>query len=192
LGQGSDDAEEWRGSSAVIGRIFRIVRTPITLLVLLGVLLYGAWWGYRNIIQPVPKPPPPPCVEQAVPKGELKASQVTVKVYNGGDRRGLAGDIGRSLRRKGFKVPVTTNTGEKIQKTVIVGAGAKNPEVLFVRSFFKKAVVRVDKRTDGSVDVLVGNKYGGFNNDAKATYVVKTKTVCLPSQTPSPTPPLGG
>ena len=80
----------------------------------------------------------------------------------------------------------------QIQKTVIVGSGAKNPEVLFVRSFFKDAVVRADKRTDGSVDVLVGNKYGGFNKDAPATYVVKTRTVCLPSQTPSPTPPLGG
>jgi hypothetical protein len=176
----------------VIGRIFRIVRTPITLLILLGVLLYGAWWGYRNIIQPVPKIPPPPCVEQTVTKGQLQASQVTVKVYNGGDRRGLAGDVGRSLRRKGFKVTLMTNTVEKIQKTVIVGADAKNPEVAFVKSFFKDAVVRADKRTDGSVDVLVGNKYGGFNKDAKATYAVKAKTVCLPSQTPSPTPPLGG
>jgi hypothetical protein len=176
----------------VIGRIFRIVRTPITLLILLGVLLYGAWWGYRNVIQPVPKVPPPPCVEQAVEKGQLKASQVSIKVYNGGDRRGLAGDVSRSLKRKGFKVIKTDNTVEKIQKTVVVGAQAKNPEVLFVRSFFKDAVVRADKRTDGSVDVLVGNKYGGFNNDAKPTYTVKTKTVCLPSETPSPTPPLGG
>jgi hypothetical protein len=176
----------------VIGRVFRIVRTPITLLILLGVLLYGAWWGYRNIIQPVPKAPPPPCVEQTVAKGQLKASQVTVKVYNGGDMRGLAGDVRRQLQRKGFKVTQSTNTVEKIQKTVIVGAGAKNPEVLFVKSFFKEAVVRADKRTDGSVDVLVGNKYGGFNKDAKTTYTVKTKTVCLPSQTPTPTPPIGG
>ena len=53
-------------------------------------------------------------------------------------------------------------------------------------------MVRADKRTDGTVDVLVGNKYGGFNNNAKATYAVKARTVCLPSQTPSPTPPLGG
>ena len=43
--------------------------------------------------------------------------------------------------------------------------------MLFVKSFFKDAVVRADKRTDGSVDVLVGNKYGGFNKNAKTTYV---------------------
>ena len=113
---------------------------------------------------------------------------MTIKVYNGGDRPGLAGDVGRALRNKGFKVALVDNTVEKIGKTVIVGANAKNPEVLFVKTFFKDAVVRADKRTDGSVDVLVGNKYGGFNKNAKATYVVKTPTVCLPSQAPSTTP----
>jgi hypothetical protein len=176
----------------VIGRVFRIVRTPITLLILLGVLMWGAWWGYTNILAPVPKIPPPPCVEQTLAKGQLKASQVIIKVYNGGDRRGLAGDVGRSLRNKGFKVTLTTNTVEKISKTVIVGANAKNPEVLFVRSFFKDSVVRADKRNDGSVDVLVGNKYGGFNKDAKTTYTIKSKTACLASQTPTPSAPLGG
>jgi hypothetical protein len=87
---------------------------------------------------------------------------------------------------------LTTNTVEKIQKTVIVGADGNNPEVLFVKSFFKEANVRSDQRVDRSVDVLVGNKYGGFNKEAKATYQVDATTVCLPSQTPSPTPALGG
>ncbi len=169
----------------MIGRIFRLVRTPVTLLILLAVLLYGAWWGYRNIIQPVPALPPEPCVDQSVPKGLLKSSQVTVKIFNGGDRKGLAADVGRSLRGKGFRVSLTTNTVEKIQKTVIVGADAKNPEVVFVRTFFKDSVVRADKRADHSVDVLVGNKYGGFNKTAKNTFDVKATSVCLPSQASS-------
>ena len=176
----------------MIGRVFRIVRTPITLLLLLGVLCWGAWWGYSNVLKAVPKIPPPPCVEQTVPKGQVKSSQVIVKVYNGGDRKGLAGNVRRDLQAKGFKVTVAANTGERISKTVIVGAAAKNPEVLFVKSFFKDSVVRADKRNDGSVDVLVGNKYGGFNKDAKNVYTVNTETVCLPSQTPTPTAPLGG
>jgi hypothetical protein len=175
----------------LIGRIFRVARTPLTLLVLFGVLLYGAWWGYNNIIKPIPSLPPEPCVDQTVPKGQLKASQVVVKVYNGGDRKGLAADVGRSLRTKGFRVILTTNTVEKIQKTVIVGADVNNPEVLFVRSFFKEATVRSDRRVDRTVDVLVGNKYGGFNKNAEDTYRVETTTVCLPSQTPTATPALG-
>jgi hypothetical protein len=176
----------------LIGRIFRVVRTPVTLLILFGMLLYGAYWGYNNIIKPVPPLPPDPCVEQTVPKGQLKASQVVIKVYNGGDRKGLAADVGRSLRNEGFRVVQTDNTVEKIQRTVIVGADANNPEVLFVKSFFKEATTRSDQRVDRSVDVLVGNRYGGFNKNAKATYQINAETVCLPSLTPSATPALGG
>ena len=175
----------------MLGRIFRAVRTPFTLLVLLGVLCYGAWWGYSNVIREVPPAPAAPCVDQKLPKNQLKSSQVTVSVFNGGDKRGLAGDVGRSLRERGFKVATTTNTLQKVQKTVIIGAGTKNPEVLLVKAFFKDADVKADKRVDGSVDVLVGNRYGGFNKNAKASISVKTPTVCLPSvRTPSPV--LGG
>lgn len=171
----------------MIGRVFRIVRTPLTLLILLGILCYGAWWGYTNVIAPVPELPPEPCVEQSLAKGTLRSAQVTVSVYNGGDRRGLAGDVGRALRDKGFRVKQTANTGEKIKETVIVGANAKNPEVVLVKGFFKDATVRADKRTDGTVDVLVGDKYGGFNKKAATSIKVKTATACLPSsQTASP------
>jgi hypothetical protein len=173
----------------VIGRVFRMVRTPLTLLVLLGVLCYGAWWGYTNVLQPVPPTPPTPCVPQKVQAGELRSTQVTVSVFNGGTKKGLAGDVGRSLRGKGFKVQRTSNTGEKIQETIIVGAGANNPEVLLVKAFFKKSKVKVDKRPDHSVDVLVGNDYGGFDKKAKTTYKVKAKSVCLPPP-PSASPAL--
>ena len=175
----------------MIGRIFRVVRTPVTLLILFGVLLYGAWWGYDNIIKPIPPLPPEPCVEQSLPEGQLKASQVVIRCTTAATA-GLAADVSRNLRSKGFRVVHTDNTVEKIQKTVIVGADGNNPEVLFVKSFFKEADVRSDKRVDRTVDVLVGNKYRGFNKDAKTTYQVDANTVCLPSQTPSPTPALGG
>ena len=108
----------------MLGRIFRAVRTPFTLLVLLGILCYGAWWGWSNVIREVPPAPPAPCVEQSLPKNQLKSSQVTVSVFNGGDKRGLAGDVGRSLRERGFKVQTTTNTLQKVGKTVIVGLNA--------------------------------------------------------------------
>ena len=166
----------------MLGRILRAIRTPLTLLVLLAVLCYGAWWGWTNVIRQVPPTPPVPCVTQKVPKGQLRSNQVTVSVFNGGDKRGLAGDVARSLRERGFKVQQTTNTGEKVQKTVIVGASAKNPEVVLVKAFFKDAVVKADKRPDHSVDVLVGNDYGGFNKKAKTTYTVKSATACLPAK----------
>ena len=171
----------------MIGRVFRIVRTPLTLLILLGVLCYGAWWGYTNVLADVPPVPPEPCVEQKLPNSQLRSTQVTVNIFNGGNRRGLAGDVGRALRDRGFHVQKTTNTKEKVAATVIVGANAGNPEVILVKGFFKGASVRADKRTDGTVDVLVGDKYGGFNKKAPTAITVKSAKACLPqSQSAAP------
>lgn len=175
----------------MIGRIFRLVRTPITLLVLLAALVYAAYWGYTKVIAPVPVPPPTPCVQQKLPKGQLSTKQVYVKVFNGGNSRGLAANVGRSLRDKGFKVTGATNTIEKINVTVIVGSAERDPEVLLTKSFFKNATVRADGRADHSVDVLVGNKYAGFNKKAKTSIAVEARSLCLPSPQPasaSPTP----
>jgi len=173
----------------LIGRIFRVIRTPVTLVILLAALVYAAYWGYTNVIAPVPPPPPSPCVQQTLAK-HLSTKQVYVKVFNGGNSRGLAANVGRALRGKGFKVVATSNTIEKIDATVIVGAGERDPEVLLAKSFFKGATVRADGRADHSVDVLVGNRYGGFNKNAKTTIRVKADALCLPSlDSGSPSPP---
>ena len=112
-------------------------------------------------------------------------------MFNGGNSRGLAANVGRALRGAGFKVTATSNTIEKIDDTVIVGAGERDPEVLLAKSFFKGATVRADGRPDHSVDVLVGNKYAGYNKNAKKTIAVDADTLCLPSiesASASPTP----
>jgi hypothetical protein len=153
--------------------------------------VYAAYWGYTNVIAPVPPPPPTPCVQQSLPKGQLSTKQVYVKVFNGGNSRGLAANVGRALRGSGFKVTGTTNTIEKINQTVIVGSGERDPEVLLAKSFFKNATVRADQRPDHSVDILVGNKYAGYNKNAKKTIAVGGKSICLPAAetaSASPTP----
>ena len=169
----------------MVGRVFRIIRTPLTLLILLAILCVGAWWGWKNIVAPPEQSPAPPCVETKVTDKALKSKQVTVQVFNGGDKKGLAGDVTRALRAKDFNVLTAANTDQEINKTVIVGNAAKNPEVLLVKSFFKGATVKPDGRKNHTVDVMVGNKYAGFNSKAKSSYPVKTKTVCLPAESAS-------
>ncbi|HLT61405.1 MAG TPA: LytR C-terminal domain-containing protein [Microlunatus sp.] len=183
--------------STLIGRVWRIVRTPLTLLVLLGILCYGAWWGYTNVLKPVPPLPPTPCVTQPIKKGQLSASQVTVNIYNGGSKRGLARDIGIRMRDRGFRVASESNTAEKIGATVIVGQGAKNPEVLLIKQIFPGSTVRVEpNRVDHSVDILVGNSWNWdkhYDEKAKSSLKVKAKTVCLPSiKTSTPAAAAGG
>lgn len=174
------------GSSAM--SVWRAIRTPLTLLVLLAVLGFGAKWGYDNATAPPPPPPPTPCVDQPVKDGKLSSTQVTVNIYNGGSKRGLAGDVGYTLREHGFKIVAATNTDEKVAKTVVVGAAQDNPEVQLVMGFFKDATFRADGRVERDVDVLLGAKYAGMNDKAPNTIKVDTKSVCL---APQPSPTLG-
>ncbi len=161
-------------------RYLRLFGTPITLLLLLGVLVYGAWWGYRNVTAPFAGNTPDPCVTQNVGK-ELKSGQVSVRVLNGGTQVGLAGRVGAELTGAGFKVTDVGNTSEIISSTVVVGASKNAPEVKLVLGFFKGATVRADQRTDGTVDVLVGDKYAGFNAKAARQISVPGGVVCLPA-----------
>jgi hypothetical protein len=172
----------------MVGRVFRAVRTPIVLVIFLGILVYGAWWGWTNIVKPVKAKPANPCVPTKVTDKKLKTKQVTVQVKNGGDKHGLASHITRELDNAKFHTLQPTNTNKKITKTVIVGHAAKDPEVKLVKKFFKKAKVRSDHRPDRTVDVLVGNGYKGFNKHADRSYPVNTKTVCLPKKSGSATP----
>lgn len=167
-------------------KVLQAARTPATLVLLLVLLGVGFWWGWGQVTAPIPTKPPEPCVTQTVAGGVLKANQVTVRVYNGGSVTGRATKIGVDLRAKGFKVPTVTNTEERIEKTVIVGADKNNPEVLLVAAFFKDVTIREDKRPDHTVDVLVGNQYGGFNANAPTTIKVPGNVVCLPKETPTP------
>lgn len=175
----------------MLGRVLRAIRTPLTLLVLLAILCYGAWWGWEKVIAPAPAAQPEPCVETEVDKGTLKSSQVTVNVLNGGRKRGLAGEVGEQLIGKKFKVDQVGNTERAVETTIIIGAGAENPEVKLVKGFFKGAEVETDDRSDHSVDVLVGNKYGGFQKKAKTSIPVKTETVCLPQDPEESAAPAG-
>ena len=93
-------------------RALRTWGTPITLILLLALLGYGAWWGWNSLTRPPAPVTPDPCVSQSMET--LKSTQVTVRVYNGGGKTGLAGSTAAVLRTKGFKVPVVDNTEEVI------------------------------------------------------------------------------
>lgn len=164
-------------------RYLRVVGTPVTLLLLLGFLLFGGWWGYKQLKTPAPPRPVTPCVSQSVGKA-LKTSDVSVRVLNGGTTTGLAGTVGTELVQLGFKVTRTGNTTQQVTTTQIVGNAATNPEVKLVAAFFPGATVKGDGRADHTVDVLVGNAYKPMSTTAPTTLPVNGD-VCLPSPTAS-------
>ncbi|MFW6599182.1 LytR C-terminal domain-containing protein [Propionibacteriaceae bacterium Y2011] len=166
--------------------IWRAVRTPLTLLVLLGILGTAAWWGYDKVTEPIPPRPPDPCVTQPVADNKLEVGQVTIRIFNGGKQRGLAGDVAQDAREVGFNVSRVDNTDEEIVGTVIVVQGKDFPETKLVAAFFPEAVIREDPtKIDHSIDVLVGEEFPGFNAKAPTTIEHKAATICLPKR-PSP------
>ena len=115
----------------------------------------------------------------------LTSTQVTVQVKNAGRVAGLAGQVTEQLRNKGFTTKPAANTDEAVGNTVVIGATADEPAVQLVLGFFPGAEVRGDGRTDGTVDVLVGDSFGGFNDAAPTEIGVPGGTVCLPGSTPA-------
>lgn len=172
------DRSEWVRSS------WRRWATPITLLLLLGFLGYGLWWGWQELTKPPTTPSIPPCVVQSA--SSLNTSQVRVKVFNGGTAAGAAGQITEQLKVKGFATLPPANTAEAVPTTIIVGNGPEAPEVLLVQGFFPASEVRADGRTDGTVDVLIGDNFPGFNDQAPTEVAVPGGTVCVPGGTPAP------
>lgn len=173
-------------------QVFDMLKTPVTLVVLLCILGLGAWYGYSMIMKAPPAPSPSPCTPIAAQK--IKATQVTVNVFNAGTARGRATVVAANLKAKGFVTGQVDNTNDRTAQTIVRGAKADSPEVKLVAGFFKNVKIEADNRVDHSVDVLVvnpepgtdGDTWSGMNENAPTELDVPGGTVCLPAtNTPS-------
>lgn len=173
-----------------VRKVVRLASTPLSLLILLGLLAGGVYWGYQTVTAKVPGPAPAACV--TTPMTELTTASVTVNVYNTGSKRGLAGRVSDTLKQGGFMLGTVDNSTEKVSAIVIVGAAVDNPEVQLVAAWFVDAIVQADQRPDHTVDVLLGDSFDetkGWAATPPTTLEVPSGVVCLPpSETPTPTP----
>ena len=169
-----------------VRQIVRVLKTPVTLLLLLAFVGYGAVWGYEHATAPRPQRQPTPCVMINV-GDELTPRFVQVRVLNGGTKGGLAKNTATFLRAYDFRVIKVNNTEERLDNTVIVGNSVDDPEVLLLMGFFKDATARADGRADHVVDVLLGTNSSRVTNP-KVTSVKVDGPVCLPADTKLPTP----
>jgi len=149
------------------------------LLVLLSVCAGAGWIGIQQLISPL-KPTTVPC-EATTVMGSLSSSLVTVNVFNAGNKRGLAASLSTQLKGKGFNIDKVTNSSQVIAGTTIVGGTADAPEVQLVAGFFPDSETAADGRTDHSVDVIVNDDFGTFNDQAPAEIPVASAIMCTPT-----------
>lgn len=169
-------------------------RTPITLLVLLGVLCSGLYLGWRwltadvteTVTEPtaIPTTPGPTCKSKKVTRTEqLKARQVRVSVFNAGSVTGLADQTLLDLHRRGFRSGDADNAPEDsgVQSVQVWDRKPDSPRVRLVALQFEGTVTRLRAKRDlgPGVDVIVGESFSGLADEAPTSLKVKvTKTIC--------------
>jgi hypothetical protein len=162
-------------------------KTPVTLLILLVLLLGGAFYGWQTIISPATKEgpaatgdgqPTDKCDQvQQFHRGQLiRADDIVVNVYNAGSIANLAEDTLRDLKKQGFKSGVFDNAPTRVtaSNVTILTQGKVTPQVRLVATQFK-GDVRYAKGApiDTGIDVIVGDKFQGVDKDAKKTLRLK-------------------
>lgn len=172
------------------------VRGPVTLLFLVAVLAGAAWFGWKTVLTgatagagPTCTTPHPGTTQEAV------AKDVTVNVFNAGNREGMATRTAKDLERRGFTVGTVGNepTGTRASKTdsaAVRGRDKTAPEVALVAAQLrgKHPELIADGREDTSVDLVLGDGFRGLRKKAPDTVQVEsTAPVCkTPSATPRP------
>lgn len=149
-------------------RDHRHLRTAITLLVLL-VIVSGAGWYSWNLIageseadeDPNGIVAAPTCAVVA-PTGAPPPEDIGLNVYNATDRNGLASSVAREMRERGYAILDVANdpTTRTVTQVAEVRANVEQQlAVDLVMSQFPGSVFLPDERTDGSIDLALGEAF---------------------------------
>ena len=155
----------------------------ITFVVLLGILAAGALLGWRAVSAPIPgltdtTPSDEPTCDSGLAAGDVvRTADVTVSVYNAGNRSGLADQTLGQLTARGFLAGDAGNAPDDLGgvKFVRVLAPKKDDPAaqLVARQFGPQTLVQPTKQDLGpGVDVVVGDRFVGL---AKAPRQIKAK-----------------
>lgn len=160
------------------------------MVILLGILAGGGWWGWKSLINSSAEPT---CVEQKLANNRLVPKQVVLNVYNGGAKAGSAQRVADALKKRGFNISKIANEpkGDKIDVVSIRGASETAPEMLLVAGQLnQKALLIGDGRTDHTVDLVIGAGFGSVKlKGIPSVTVAPNANVCLPViHTPQPVP----
>lgn len=168
-------------------RIFRLIATPVILLGLLGLLAWGALWGWKALTAPIPSPSPTPCVTQTVET--LTGQSVYVRIFNAGFTTGAAGRLRDALESRAFNVIRIDNVEEKYKKVTIKGNTKHGGQLRLLTLQFAPDTFEVqdDGRIDGTFDVYLPTD-GVEMAETPASQIAGGEVCVVPPKTPTPKP----
>ncbi len=154
--------------------IFGGLITSLLALVLVGLAIwFGAVPAPFRVPFSTPTPQDTTLGQPCPPDGATPVpySQITVNVYNGTTRGGLAAATASELESRGLKVAARANDprGRYEGSTLISSGPAGLAQAYSVAAMFPDAIVQLDAREDTTVDVSLGSSYDGLRPPAEAT-----------------------
>lgn len=160
------------------------VRTTITLTSVGVLLVLAGLWGWQAATDPLPaKVDTAICVPTAIAAGEkVFPEQVTVSVYNAGDREGLAGRTMQLLTDAGFAEGQSGNTPRAEVGTVAIWTDEPDsPAVQLVASRLGRHVDIEEREGPGAgIDVIVGDGFQDVRRGERFVVAESDTTICSP------------
>ncbi len=168
------------------------LRSLITLVVLLVVLLVAAAWGWSNLTSPFPTTEEAPvCDDVTIAAGEpVTPESLVVNVVNAGERVGLAASTMNALETRGFARGSASDAadGTEVATVEIWSADPTSPAVRLVSTYLGKNVSVVDRTVSApGITIVVGDKFQGVTKGRKRIVPRQDTTVCAPTAPETPT-----
>ena len=161
----------------------RGARTAITLSVLCVVLAVAAVWGWQATMKPLPaKVDTPICVDKEIPAGtKIFPQDVTVSVFNAGDREGLAGRTMQLFDEAGFARGNSGNVSAQVNVVQIWTLDPDSPAVQLVASRLGDDV-EIERRNPPGVGVVVvvGDRFENLVKGNRTVVAEADVEVCSP------------
>lgn len=160
-------------------------RSALTLTTLTALVLGGGAFGWQALTAPLPEQEElPTCVTTTARVGDvILPDQVTISVYNGSRRNGLASRTLNDLVERGFHRGDTGNSPKQIRKGIQIWADdPTNPAVALVAAQFKKPKIVAGERLGHGVVIIVGDETS-LRSTAKAPQSLAAVTdgpICTP------------
>jgi hypothetical protein len=149
----------------------RRIRTAITLVILTGLVLWAAWYAWDVVTEPAatedgsePVVQTPVCAV-AVPTDAPPPEEISINVYNGTSRNGLASQVAREMREQGYVILDVANDPLSRSITGVAEVRAANDENLAVQlimSQFPGATFVSDEREDEVIDLVLGEQFAAI------------------------------
>jgi len=148
----------------VHGHTTRHLRSGVTMLLLVGLVLGGALFGWKAVnsdSSATTSTAAPNAVECGVPPAAVTPAELQVNVYNGTSRNGLAAATAEQVTAQGFVVLGIDNDpkGERITDVAVIRGAENSASAYLLMAYVPGATFTPDGRADGTLDLVVGDLF---------------------------------